>query len=319
MGNKTGLQKINKLSPLHVGSQPIRVLKFNIAHAFANTNADFLNLTLKIMQDNGLQAGIEYRIEKLPVKIPSVSPAKKISIQETFLSYVWCVSYALTVLYDEALSKMSRNRVAAEPKEEINQELLKKAEAIWNYGRSLIAVYSEWDTELPNPECYAPEDQWWIERINGVYVKAVNFLFCHEFAHVEKQHFEKRAAGENTDAHRKAFEKEADERAIELVLMGSTAENATTVRFGILIGLCSLLFFNSSTSSQRYPSMDDRIHAILEKVNPEPEDGMWGVATLAFKLWDGQFAKMYTWNNDLKSYKELYYFIKAQIEKENNI
>lgn len=317
MESKPVAEKINKLAPAHSGSQPIRVLQHNIIAAYENTHPDFLELTRKIMNENGLQPGIEYRIADEPIRTPYVTGAKKICIQETFLSYVWCVSYALTVMYDEALAKMSRNRVAGEENEQINYELLAKAEALWNYAKSLKKVYTPWDMELPNPENYYPEDQWWIERINGVYVKALNYVLCHEFAHVEKKHFERYAAGENTAAHRKVHEKEADDRAIELVLMGTDDTNSATVRFGILIGLCSLLFFNSITYSSSYPSADDRIHAILEKINPEPEDGMWGVATLAFKLWDGQFTKMYDWSNDLASYKDLYFHIKQQIEQEN--
>lgn len=317
MGDKSPNQKINKLAVTHRGRQPIRVLQYNIAYAFENSNSDFRELTLKIMKDSGLQAGIGYLIEDEAIKIPSVNAAKKIFLQETFLSYVWCTCYVLTVMYDEALAKMSRNRVAGFEAEKVDFNLLKKAEALWEYAKSLNVYYSPWDMDLPNPEEYYPEDQWWVERINGLFVKAINFILCHEFAHVEKRHFERFDAGKSSDADRKLFELEADERAIELVLMGADDKNSTTVRFGILIGLCSLLFFRRTTQSPRYPSTDDRIHAILEKLNPEPEDGMWGVATLAFKLWDGQFTKMYNWSNDLGSYKDLYFHIKQQIEKEN--
>lgn len=168
------------------------------------------------------------------------------------------------------------------------------------------------------PELYGPDDDWWVGRINGIFVTAIKFILCHEFAHVESNHFERREGGENTDADRKKFEEEADSRAIELVLMGSTPETDTTIRFGILIGLCSLLFFNKTTHSNRYPSMDDRIHAILEKVNPDDNDGMWGVAVLAYKLWDGQFFKMLTWNSELRSFRELYHFIKKQVEDDRS-
>lgn len=179
---------------------------------------------------------------------------------------------------------------------------------------SLISVYSEWDLELPNPQEYYESDQFWVERVNGVFVNAAKYVLCHEFAHVELQHFERIAKGENTDADRKKIENEADLRAIDLILLGVSDQNSATVRLGVLTGLCSLIFFSSQTTSQNYPSNEDRIHNILEKVNPDSEDGMWGIATLAFRLWDNSFSKMLDWKQDLKSYKELYYYVRGQIK-----
>jgi hypothetical protein len=102
---------------------------------------------------------------------------------------------------------------------------------------------------------------------------------------------------------------------MELVLDGVNPSNIVTKRMGILMGLCSLLFFKSTTTSAGYPDMDDRIDAILEKINPDPQDGMWGIATLTYKLWDRLHNIGLEWKEGLASPKELYYDIKRQVKQ----
>src|ERR1700739_912100 len=137
---------INKLSELHAGTQPIRVLQFNIAHHFETTNPEFLDLAKKTISKQGLQPGIGYYISEEPIEFlidghiqtPYVDPNKKIYIHETFLSYVWCISYSLYVLYDEAIVKLNNNQLAGTKINDINQSLVTAAEDLFKYAISLI-------------------------------------------------------------------------------------------------------------------------------------------------------------------------------------
>lgn len=309
-------EKINKLGPLHEGTQPIRVLIHNLTYSFENTNPEFIHSVMEAMKKNGLKVGIGYIIDDEQVKIPFVNSDKKIFIQETFLSYVWCISYALIVFYDEALAKTSRNRHAKKEVEKVNKVNIQNAEELWNYGRSLIGSFSPWNKNLPNPESYFPDDKFWVEKINGVYLVAMKYILCHEFAHVEQEHFEK-IANNNTNEQRKIFEAEADARAIDLVLLGVNDEEETTIHMGLLVGLCCLLFFRGIVNSETYPTIDNRIDAIFKKLQPEKNDPMWGVAIMAYKLWDDQWNKNIRWDSELDSFKDLYLHIKKQIEADH--
>jgi len=317
---------INRLSTLHAGTQPIRVLQYNITYHFETTNPEFIELTKQTIARQGLQAGMAYHINDFPIdyvvdghkQTPFVDANKKIHIHETFLSYVWCGAYSLFVLYDEAVAKPSQNQFAGKKIKEIDGALIDQTQELFNYAISLIKVFSSWDkTYFPNPEIYEDKNEFFIERANGVFVHAVNFILCHEFAHVEKEHFEQHKNLLNTNGHILQFEKEADKRAIELVMRGATDETRVTVNLGILVGLCCLLFFRrETTGGETHPDTDDRINGFLTELNLDPSDRMWGIAALAFKLWDNQFSKNFHWPKHVQDFKELYEYIREQVKTE---
>lgn len=317
------MNKISRLSAYHEGNQPIRVLQHNIIYQFESTNPTFLELSKEIITKKGLEPGISYNINDLPLidhanriyQTPFVGSNKKIEIHEAFLSYVWCISYSLIVLYDETVAKPSQNRVAQNLNYQINDDKIQKAFDLFDYALNLINKFESWDTDkLPNPEIYYSEETFWIEKANGIFVYAINFILCHEFAHIEKEHIDDLIRGKNTNTHILCFEKEADKRAIELMLLGVTPETKITAHLGILIGFCCLLFLNSKTTSENHPDTDNRINDFLETVNPDPSNGLWGIAYLALVLWDKQYSNQLIIPNEVHDLKELYYNIKKQID-----
>ncbi|MCC5941011.1 MAG: hypothetical protein JJU37_05665 [Balneolaceae bacterium] len=317
--------KINKLSQSHKGVLPVRVLQHNIFHQFESTNPTFLELSRQIIKTKGLKPGIAYHSNEYPIlhevdghfgQTPYVNSEKKIAIHEVFLSYIYCVSYSLIVLYDEAVAKPMRNQVAESFLYKVDEEKIDKAEELFKYGISLITLFSDWDKErLPNPEYYDSQDTFYIERANSIFLFAINFILCHEFAHVEKEHIDKIKKGISKVSHIKDYEKEADDRAIDLMLLGVNDHTRSSVQVGILAGLCSMLFFKKETTNSTHPDTDDRIHSFLVKINPPPEDALWGIAGLSFKLWDNQFSKNFNWPKEIDDLKELYYHIRKQIKK----
>jgi predicted metal-dependent peptidase len=60
---------------------------------------------------------------------------------------------------------------------------------------------------MPNPEEYSTDDVFFIERANGLFVYAMNFILCHEFAHIELNHLERKKQGANSQLDILAFEK----------------------------------------------------------------------------------------------------------------
>lgn len=228
---------------------------------------------------------------------------------------MWCNCFALTQLYEEIIVKKSRNEFYGGEIEKINFPFAMEAFKLWEYGSSLLSTYSKWDIDLPNPESYNKKYEDLIPRINGLYLTAMKFVLAHEFAHLELEHDSRGDPALEQNEQSIVFEKEADSRAINLVLAGADHNNAMTIKMGLLMGLCSLLFFKSVTKSESYPDVDDRIDAVINILHPEdPEDAIWGIATLAYKLWDQQYGKGLIWENGLESPRDLYYSIKNQIK-----
>lgn len=322
--------KISVKSEYHKGIQPIRVLQHNIIHRYENTNTEFHKLSKELIDQKGLKPGISYFIFEEPViyrcehfksQTPFVSLDGKIAIHETFLSYLWIMSYCMWVLYDEAVAKPMQNFQTKREVNKIDKELIEQTEELFQYGKSLIKVYSEWNKEtLPNPEKYSKEEEFYIHRANGLFVFATNFILCHEFAHVEKDHTKAVSTRTVQNSERKKFEKEADERAIELMLNGKDGENDKSIELGILIGLASMLYFRDNVyGGDHHPDTDTRIKTYLEKINPSNEEPIWGVASLFFKLWDNQFNLNFNWPKHINDFKELFYNTLEQVEGRKNV
>jgi hypothetical protein len=316
--------RINKFSQNHEGNQPIRVLQFNITYQFEMTNPDFIEMSKKLFKTGQLQPKINYCINSFPIlyklddhiQTPFIDRKGKITIHETFLSYVWCVCYSLLVIYEEAISKPINNNFQNKTTHSIDEAKIDKALMLLNYGKSLIKKFTIWDKEnLPNPEIFYNSDALFIEKTNGIFVYAMNFILCHEFAHAEKEHIAKKINGFTFSYQKIEFENEADKRSIELILKDIDVENKISAELGILIGMCSQLFFRRETTSATHPAIDNKINDFLELVNPEYDSMLWAIAILAYKLWDNQFNINFVWPQETNDYEELYYKIKFQIDE----
>jgi len=308
------MKSIKNTSVHYQGIMPIRVLQHNLIVGFENANSEFKDLTKQVVTNSNLVKVISYTAEEERIKSPHVTFGQ-IAVQETFLSYVWCISFSLTVLYSEVVVKKAKNDTNPNDEEQINFEFARDAYQLWEYALSLIDDYSAWDINLPNPEIYSKEYEDLIPRINAMYIEAMKFVLAHEFAHVELEHSSRINPGIDENVFNKQIEKEADERAIELILKGMDESNSMTIKVGILAGLCSLLFFKSTTKELQYPDVDNRIHALIIAIDPDDIDPMWGFAALAYRLWDKHFQKNLIWEEGLDSPKELYFSIKRQVEQ----
>jgi len=297
-------EKINYLAMSHKGIMPIRVLQNNLINEFEGMNADFLDLSRGVINNEGADPAIGYVAEEEKVKSPYVL-FNKINLNEAFLSYIWSNCYSLLVLYREVVVKKSYNEFHGVAEKVTDPVLAGNAYRLWEYAMSLIVSYTPWDTALPNPEVVESSQVDLILRVNSLYLKAMTFVLAHEFAHIELGHAESTLDNE----------KAADQRAIDLVMQGITPANRETKVFGVLMGLCCLLFLSASTTSANYPDMDDRIDAILQGTAPDEANGMWGIAILAYKLWDQLYNVGLTWEENLGSPKDLYYNIKEQIKR----
>jgi len=295
-----------------VGIMPIRVLQHNLIGEFENMNPQFLELAQRVINGLGLYPGIGYDVEEERAKSPNVL-FEQIRVQEPFLSYVWCMCFSLSVLYSESIVKQSINQ-HRKKKIRLNRPLARHAYMIWEYAMALLNDYYTWPDILPSPERYPRQYRQLIPKINGLYVTAMKYVLAHEFAHIELQHTKADIGDMDPTEASILQERQADARAIELVLEGGNNKNTVTIRMGLLIGLCSILFTDSTAKKLSYPDTNERIDAILQIITPDAQDAMWGVATLAYKLWDRHFDNKLKWIDGLESPEALYHNIREQVE-----
>jgi hypothetical protein len=306
----------------HTGIQPMRVLKWNIAHQLEHTHSEFMAQFGRLLQMHGLKPAINYDFSELPIYnaaaphqslIPCVSPQKEVTIQETFLSFVWSMCYSLLVIFGEDVEKPQHNILLGK-RHVIDQQSLAGARELFRYGISLVKTYTKWDkTQLPNPEEYSQSEAFYIERANGLFKIAIGFFLCHEYAHIELGHLD--SSDEYVSDYDWIIEEcKADNEALVAMLKGiSDHQSKVTTEVGILFGLCSLVLLKAEIKNKRHPDSDDRIETFLHGLNLDDTSPMWGFAALCFKLWDNQYARLLNWPNQVEHYKALFYHVFAQL------
>ncbi|MFL3663670.1 MAG: phage exclusion protein Lit family protein [Flavobacteriales bacterium] len=148
---------------------------------------------------------------------------------------------------------------------------------------TLITRYRDWDRGIPNPEEYGCQHAYYIENTNGMYLAALQFIFCHEVGHNVFQHTTYAPA---TVAQSLADELAADDFAIDQILLPTDSKYARTYKHGAVAAMCSLLFLSPNLyRGGRYPDAHQRIDNIIDRLGLEDKDNIWGMASLAFRMW----------------------------------
>lgn len=316
--------KTNLSTSHNYGNQPIKVLLQKVINQFENTNPKFAKQSIKLVNDKLLNNGIAYHTVDISnedqadgkIRTPFITDKGEINIHETFLSYVWCICYSILVLYDEGIAKVNQNRVSHSTLHQIDHHKIDIALSLFDYAKSLISIFSHWDEKLPQPKEHTQGLDNFIDKASTLFIFAMNFILCHEFVHAEKKHFKQRLQGKNTTEDRLRYEREADSCAMEYILSTKTnSKERVEKEIGILMGLCSLLFFNKESKTTTHPATDDRIHELLLKTEPPDTSYHWGIAVVAFRLWDNQFDIHFDWPVEVETVKDLYDLIRNQIKE----
>jgi hypothetical protein len=308
--------KVSVKKETHTGEQPIRVLKHNLTTRLVERNEEYIK---SLHSDFKLDSNIKYHIANLPLverQTPFLDSNGMINLHETYLSYIWIVSYYFFVLHEEELAIpdcIKRNLPVPKPH---NPELtIPKARELFDYGKSLIKVFSSWDKDnLPNPEYFDEEtdEGWYILRTNDLYVEVLNVILYHETAHAEFEHIKKITKEKLTTEERKSLELDADTRAIELIL--SSGRNRNASELAIIIGLASMLFFNNSLDGgKKHPNIDTRLENAIRIFKPLEDSSIWPFLALFLKVWSDQFELGLTNKEVYNNYKELFYDLLSQI------
>lgn len=311
--------EINHYDPdIHQGTQPIRVLHHMNIYMFQNTHPAFAAELSKAFEENGLSSIVNVAYGETHIeKTPFIGNADKtIHLHETFLSYLWCICHSIYTLYVQTVDFPRCNKRNGNEAYVINPDIIRNAEELFAYAKSLIVTYSPWDKDsMPNPEKYLAEHKDFIEQPNGFYTEAIKFILAHEYIHAIK-HIDEINKGDYDNSHFIEFEKEADFGAIEILKKGIFASriNEIAVHTGITLGILSMLYFRPNTSSLRHPNTEDRLVDALNQLELKDDSFCWGIALIGLDLWAKQFSLGLTWKMELiekEAFEDLISQIKA--------
>ena len=272
-----------------IGNQPVRYLQPFILSGFENVSPLFFNTIKEQIRYHGLNQAIEYNVKPVTAETPHIEGLNgTIHLRETFLSYIWGITYAILVLYDEMIVFPKTSK--SSKKSPSQRNLVDDALEVFHYAISLTKKFTVWPIEdLPNPELYSDEESFYIQRADAVFIEASIFILMHEFAHFYLGHLEADVTSTAQEAERKSDEMAADKFALETILdklIDTDVHDANTIRCGILVGMGSILLLHPTLDGgDEHPDPHIRLYSILEKLSLSPTDNLWGVASLFLVLW----------------------------------
>lgn len=305
------------------GFQPVRGLHSRIIGLFENAAPQFFDTIKEQVAYAGANPKISYWMDDRPVQSPKVEGLDgKISIQETFLSYLWAISYAIPVSYDERVNK-PRNEPGYAGSVE-HKKIVSESENLFRYALSLRERYTEWDIEnLPNPQLITPDslEAEYIDKISAAFLQSVVFILIHEFAHFYLGHLENdnlANKGELVISKSELISDElaADKYAIDVLLEGANhIVPLPTIRVGIVLGLCAVLFLNSSVDGDTHPDPHHRLREALTLMNPEPNDPVWALASMGLAMWAWHYKKPWVGGNTYETLQENFLLMVNQLDR----
>lgn len=315
--------KVSHYNPqTHIGEQPVRVLKWNVAAQFENTYPGFAQELFALLSKHGLKPQIKYDYSADSIVrpgnpdgdlLPFVDKDKYITIQETFLSFLWTMCYSHIVLFDEEVNKPALNRLHG-GHHTVDVEAARLARELFSYGMTLIHAYRPWDKcALPNPEAYSAEEAPYVSKASAVYMFAVNVILCHELAHIDLGHCD--SSGRYVSTFDSILDEiAADSDAVRRMLRGASDEKKKfNYGAGMLLAFTSLLLLKNTSQNRRHPDSDDRIERVLRGLDLDDISPLWGIASLSFRLWDNFYGVRLKWPTEIKTFKDLFYLVLAEV------
>lgn len=257
------------------GDQPIRVF-------YTYIKADFNGIRDCLSELNPMLGLEKIKLEYLTENIKVIGPStngQKITIHDTFLSFLWSYIYSIVVL-----TPMGDKELTSEENGE--------ARILIKYAQGLMTKYTDWDKEsMPNPEIYGKDCKRFIGVTNAIFLNSVQFILLHEFAHIFLGHTLVPASIRTSDNIKK-MEIDADNVAIGWALQNF--EDDFTGKIALISSLNSLSFSPQKFSNSRtHPAPEDRIKMCLERLNLDDNDFLWGYAIYSIMEWQAYHELFY--------------------------
>lgn len=287
----------------HPGQFPIRVLRYNLPFALVAHRADKKEKLEKAISEGKINPKIECEISQEFGLISVNGNTKQIHINEQFLAFLWSFIYSTFVIVEEGVQTkiLISGSNLWDGKIDNSRLIVKRAQDLYIWSKSLPKSYSTWPLHLPNPEIFfSAEEQYYINKVNGIYLKSITYLINHEIAHLVNNHFEtlkefnekgySNLTEEESNTH-KTIEGEADLYAREEMIEQDDAETSKLINgLSIVLAHCASLFaikHPSFLESNVHPDLDNRIfHSVnfLDLQTQEDKDYIFLVASISMNL-----------------------------------
>lgn len=304
------------LNPEDLSQNPIQVLRSNIKYELSKISPAFSEVIERITKEQKFHPdNLIFGDENYPASKGPKAGLSSVILYDAFQVYLWCICYCMYVYHVEMTLKRHRN--VNEGKENLLDGVdfpkLRAAMSLMDYAMRLLQNFEPWDLNLPNPAYYQDDLDTIVTTVNGIYLKAMNFVIGHEIAHLELDHTTGEADPLLSELD---MEIQADNRSIELINDGLTNFNEATVQIGLLAALCALLLTSSKLEAGGHPDADDRIGAFIEHIDIEDNNDLWALAVLAYRLWAVHHGHHIFFFQNLDSQRDVYFEIRKQLSGE---
>lgn len=279
---------------------PVSVLQGNVIYCVENADENSLARIREAVGRGVIVPKLDYLVDENKVVAPHAnSDAKTIVFEENYLSFLWAYIYGYWVTYEDGIQrKQIEGRFNGFL--ELDSPLLQRAGLLLSWSKSLVNTWSEWDIALPNPlhpDNFSAEEVEFIVKSNGLFTSAVAFSAWHEIAHfilghanVYRELKEKQDKTDQDYADLRQMELDADDFAMSVVV-GVSADDKHKVNVGLGLLLLfmsnfSLVRDNPALLSRSHPTLDVRLHKVLEYLGFESEERQyyfWYLAALCLK------------------------------------
>lgn len=213
-----------------------------------------------------------------------------IILNESFMCALWSFCYYYFVMHEEYVVPYYNEG------KRVKNEKLDQAEGLYHWGIGLKEAYTRWPEGMPNPTLHDANST--VNTVNQIFLYAMDFIMCHEFAHIDK------APQQGTPIEQ---EQEADDVAFDLLLRGRDGKNDTIIYLGVIMALACLLLLNpSAKDSETHPSSISRLDAFMRKIDLPEEHKLWCITTVVLIDWSMRNELGYVFPQESDTFKSRY-------------
>lgn len=286
----------------HPGRLPTRVLRYNITKQINDFNCNANPREGEWYLTGNVSEAIIYDDICEKIVFPSVDiETREIHFTETYLAFVWTLTYSLLVLHEEGVEKPAMNGTYTGALS-FDNKIKCNALHLFNWAMRLVhhEEYPYWPKDLPNPEdenLLSELEREYAGKVNGLFLNAVCFDYYHECGHLILKHsdeyssFSSLGSSASQEQIDKLIEMElaADKFAFECCINDITGVNPSqkmAMHTGILLSQLAILFFQKEIGSikkKNEPDVDARISRALELLSGS-EHYDWACRFVAFAI-----------------------------------
>lgn len=266
--------------PLDLASSPILALQGNILWQVENLSSYAQRILKEHVAAGRLSGVIDLWISAEPPRPPSIKgdgihpPAIRLHVP--FLELLWAFIFGWSVRYEEAVQKHGLAGIPL-PESGPVAELVGAADGLLTWARGLAHQYTPWPADLPSPRNYGSlQQQYYGEKTNLMFQKAVAYLISHEHAHALLGHLRLAADGATSDASISEMERDADATALNELVAASLDDNEKSAEAWAVLGAILASFYavrspQAALSAEKHLALHHRLAHVLDALDFQSE------------------------------------------------